>query len=73
MCVAFIVSYWQYWTVLCLAMAAREFAGSAQGTGVTNRAEGSIAWAEHLEAGYWAVKLLLVLEVFLENPGPGVL
>lgn len=73
MCVAFVISCWQSWTVLCLRMAAREFAGSAQDMGITNRAEGSIARAEHLKVGYWGAKLLLLLEVFLENPGPGVL
>ena len=73
MCVAFVVSYWQSWTVLCLAMAACEFAGTAQDMGAINRAEGSISWAQHLKVGYWDVKLLLLLEVFLKNPGPGVL
>ena len=58
---------------MCLAMAVHEFAGSAQETGVTKKAEGCVAWAEHLEVVSWAAKLLLHLEVFLENLGPGVL
>lgn len=58
---------------LCLAMAAPEFAGAAEDMGATTRAEGSIARADHLKVAYWDAKLLLLLEVFLENPGPSVL
>lgn len=43
------------------------------GTGVTIRAEVSMAQAQHLKAGYCNVKSALLPEVFLENPGPGVL
>lgn len=52
----------------CLVMAAPEL----WGTGVTSWAEGSMTQAQHLEAGSWDVKLALLPEVFLENPGLGV-
>lgn len=55
----------------CLLMAAPE-AGGTGGIGVTSRAEGSMAQAQPLKAGYWDVKLALLPEVLLENPGPGV-
>lgn len=53
-------------------MAAPELGGTG-GTGVTIRAEVCVAQAQQLKAGYHGVKLALLLEVFLENPGPSVL
>lgn len=53
-------------------MAAPELGGTVRGTGVTSRAEGSMAQAQHLKVQYWGVKSALLPQVFLENPGPGV-
>lgn len=69
MSVALAFSCWQHCP--CSATAAPELGGT-RGTGVTSRAEGSMAREQRLKGGYWNVKLALLPEVFLENPGPGV-